>query len=88
MDFDDLMSRLRRFTTEERAALERWTESCRMTGIPKEEPLELPDPLEVDDIPVVKPQIVVSSQIVPDQSLVVLLTKTFGALGANDDSDP
>jgi NAD(P)H-flavin reductase len=46
VDFDDLMSRLRRFTTEERAALERWTESCRMTQIPQEEPLELPDPLE------------------------------------------
>jgi NAD(P)H-flavin reductase len=46
VDFDDLMSRLRRFTTEERAALERWTESCRMTRIPEEEPLELPDPLE------------------------------------------
>lgn len=48
----------------------------------------LPDPLEVDGIPVVKPQIVVSSQIVPDQSLVVLLTKSFGALDASDDSDP
>jgi hypothetical protein len=48
----------------------------------------LPDPLEVDGIPVVKPQIVVSSQIIPDQSLVILLTKTFGALDASDDSDP
>jgi hypothetical protein len=48
----------------------------------------LPDPLEVDGIPVVKPQIVVSSQIIPDQSLVVLLTKSFGALDASDDSDP
>lgn len=46
VDFDDLMSRLRRFTNEERAALEKWTESCRMTRIPEEEPLELPDPLE------------------------------------------
>src|SRR5688572_26321631 len=48
----------------------------------------LPDPLDVDGIPVVKPQIVVSTQIIPDQSLVVLLTKTFGALDASDDSDP
>src|SRR5687768_5577824 len=48
----------------------------------------LPDPLDVDGIPVVKPQIVVSTQIVPDESLVVLLTKTFGALDANEESDP
>jgi hypothetical protein len=48
----------------------------------------LPDPLEVDGIPVVKPEIVVSSHIIPDSSLVILLTKTFGALDASDDSDP
>ena len=48
----------------------------------------LPDPLPVDGIPEVRPQIVVSSQIVPDESLVVLLTKSFGALEASDDSDP
>jgi len=48
----------------------------------------LPDPLDVDGIPVVKPQIVVSTQIIPDQSIVVLLTKTFGALEASDQSDP
>ncbi len=48
----------------------------------------LPDPLNVDGLPVVKPQIVVSTQIIPDQSLIVLLTKTFGALEGSDDSDP
>jgi hypothetical protein len=48
----------------------------------------LPDPLEVTGIPGAKTEIVVSSQIVPDQSLVVLLTKTIGALDASDDSDP
>jgi hypothetical protein len=48
----------------------------------------LPDALDVTGIPVVKPQIVVSTQIIPDQSLVVLLTKSFGALDASDDSDP
>ena len=48
----------------------------------------LPEPLDVQGIPVVKPQIVVSTQIIPDQSVVVLLTKTFGALDASDDSDP
>lgn len=48
----------------------------------------VPDPLEVEDVPVAKPQIVVSSQIVPDQSVVVLLTKTISALDASNDSDP
>src|SRR5688572_26179878 len=48
----------------------------------------LPDPLEVHNIPAVKPQIVVSSQIISDQALVILLTKTVGALEASDDSDP
>jgi hypothetical protein len=48
----------------------------------------IPDPLEVNGIPVVKPQIVVSTQIVQDESLIVLLTKTFGALQGSDDSDP
>jgi len=48
----------------------------------------LPDPLEVDGVPKIKPQIVVSSQILTDRSLVVLLTKSFGALDASDDSDP
>jgi hypothetical protein len=28
VDFDDLMNRLRRFTAEERVAVERWSESC------------------------------------------------------------
>lgn len=48
----------------------------------------LPDPLPVKGIPTVKPQLVVASQIVPDQSLVVVLTRTFGALEASDESDP
>jgi len=48
----------------------------------------VPEPLDVDGVPVVKPQLVVSTQIIPDQSVVVLVTKTFGALDASDDSDP
>ena len=48
----------------------------------------LPEPLDVDGLPVVKPQIVVSSQMISDQSILVLLTRTFGALDASDDSDP
>ena len=34
VDFDDLMSRLRRFTVQEKAARERWSETCRMTAVP------------------------------------------------------
>jgi sulfide dehydrogenase subunit beta len=35
VDFEDLTSRLRRFATEEKSALERWSESCRMTAPPE-----------------------------------------------------
>jgi NAD(P)H-flavin reductase len=35
VDFDDLISRLRRFATEEKAARERWSDSCRMKAEPK-----------------------------------------------------
>ena len=45
VDFDDLMFRLRRFVPTEKAALERWTESCRAKAPPVES-LELPDPFE------------------------------------------
>ena len=45
VDFDDLMFRLRRFVPTEKAALERWTESCRMKA-PAVESLDLPDPFE------------------------------------------
>ena len=36
VDFEDLTTRLRRFATEEKSALDRWSESCRMTT-PSEE---------------------------------------------------
>jgi hypothetical protein len=48
----------------------------------------IPDPLEVQGIPAVKSQIVVSSQIIPDRSLAVLLTRTLGALDASGGTDP
>ncbi len=48
----------------------------------------LPDPLDVSGLPRVKPELVISTQIIPDGSLVVFVTKTFGALDASDDSDP
>jgi NAD(P)H-flavin reductase len=51
VDFDDLMSRLRRYASEERAATERWSENCRMKNLadpaaPALELLELPDPFD------------------------------------------
>ena len=49
VDFDDLTTRLRRFAAEEKSALERWSESCRMKvpqGRGGPEALELPDPFE------------------------------------------
>lgn len=48
----------------------------------------IPDPLEVTDIPSNTPKIVVSSQLIPGQVVAVLLTKSIGALDANDNSDP
>jgi sulfide dehydrogenase subunit beta len=45
VDFDDLMARLKRFTNEERTALEKWSETCRMASIQSKtvEELVLPD---------------------------------------------
>jgi NAD(P)H-flavin reductase len=45
VDFDDLMSRLKRFKREEATALERWSASCRMAA-GAVEPLALPDPFD------------------------------------------
>ena len=49
VDFDDLTTRLKRFVPEEKAAVDRWVESCRMknqlTG-EVAEALALPDPFE------------------------------------------
>ncbi|HUS55996.1 MAG TPA: sulfide/dihydroorotate dehydrogenase-like FAD/NAD-binding protein [Thermohalobaculum sp.] len=38
VDFDDLMIRLRRYKEDERVALERWSENCRMTAEPANSP--------------------------------------------------
>ena len=55
VDFDDLMMRLRRYAEEEKAALARWSEHCRMrkdigptAPVPTPSPglFELPDPFE------------------------------------------
>jgi len=55
VDFEDLMTRLRRFTEQEKTAVERWSENCRMTNplqtlktrIPATaEEAQLPDPFD------------------------------------------
>ena len=48
----------------------------------------IPDPLEVRNVPLVKPELVVLTQFVPDETLVVMVTRTFGALEAGNNSDP
>lgn len=48
----------------------------------------LPDPLEVREVPTVEPELVVASQIIPDEEIVVWLTSTFGILEASEDSEP
>ncbi|MBL7865111.1 MAG: DUF4249 domain-containing protein [Cyclobacteriaceae bacterium] len=47
----------------------------------------IPDPLEVGDIPSLKPVLVISSQVMPGQRLSVLVTKSIGALDAGRGSD-
>jgi hypothetical protein len=46
VDFDDLMARLKRFDEQEKAAMKRFNESCRMEAPPEPEKLDLPDPFE------------------------------------------
>jgi NAD(P)H-flavin reductase len=50
VDFNDLMMRLRRYAKEEKSALDRWSDSCRMMKQSAPElqdaPLELPDPFD------------------------------------------
>jgi NAD(P)H-flavin reductase len=55
VDFNDLMMRLKRYAQEEKAALNRWSEHCRMAGqVPSElkegvvanSALDLPDPFD------------------------------------------
>ena len=48
----------------------------------------MPDPLEVEQLTFPETEIVVSSMILPDRSVAVLLTKSIGALEANKESDP
>jgi hypothetical protein len=47
----------------------------------------LPEPLDVPNLPKVEPQLVVNTQIIPDGTLAVFLTRTVGALEVSEDSD-
>jgi len=42
VDFDDLMIRLRRYKSEEQAALERWSEQCRLMASAANDPTQAP----------------------------------------------
>jgi sulfide dehydrogenase subunit beta len=42
VDFDDLMVRLRRFVPDEKAAMQRWMDSCRLTAV--DDPAAAPEP--------------------------------------------
>lgn len=55
VDFDDLMSRLQRFTKEEKSALQRWSESCRMR---EQVPAKVFEPIT--------PELLVESDGLPD----------------------
>ncbi|MBI2318680.1 MAG: hypothetical protein HYU75_17240, partial [Betaproteobacteria bacterium] len=44
VDFDDLMTRLRRFTEQEKMALDRWLETCRMMNLPASSPASPVEP--------------------------------------------
>jgi hypothetical protein len=47
----------------------------------------LPEPLPIEDIPALETKIVVSSQMLPRQGVVIALTKSLGALDAGSGSD-
>lgn len=47
----------------------------------------IPDPLPVGKIPQLQPRIVVSTQMIDNETVLVLLTKSIGALDASNDSD-
>lgn len=48
----------------------------------------VPEPLKLEDLEMAPPEIVVSSTVLSDTSVVILLTRSIGALEANSRSDP
>jgi hypothetical protein len=47
-----------------------------------------PEPLEMENVKLPETKIVVSSLVLPDSSVAILLTRSIGALEANEESDP
>lgn len=47
----------------------------------------LPESLEVDGLNGVKPELVIASSILPDTTIAIVVTRTFGALDAGPDKD-
>lgn len=48
----------------------------------------MPEPLELEDIPDVKPEMVVATQMIGNQSVVVLLTRTFSTKEISKEKSP
>ena len=48
----------------------------------------IPEPLEVENVPAIEQKIVVNTQLVTNDHLLVWLTKSFGALDASESSAP
>lgn len=47
----------------------------------------IPDPLEVDNVPALPPKLVIGSQVIPGQGLLVYVTRSIGALEAGWNSE-
>lgn len=47
----------------------------------------IPDPLEVTNVPALQPKIVIGSQVIPGQGLMVYVTRSIGALEAGWNSE-
>lgn len=43
----------------------------------------IPDPLDVDNVPSLQPKIVIGSQVIPGQGLMIYVTRSIGALEAS-----
>jgi hypothetical protein len=48
----------------------------------------IPEPLPIENLPKLSPKVVVSSQVLPELGLVVLVTRSIGALDAGDNANP
>jgi hypothetical protein len=48
----------------------------------------IPEPLPIENLPKLTPKLVVSSQVLPEVGLVVLVTRSIGALDAGENANP